>query len=172
MTVILIVVAKGKSASAEDIERRLREAALTLLEQDGAASLTARKIAGAAGRTTMCIYSHFGSISALLGNLYQDLGRQVRTAISGADTPAAALASWSRRQPGSYRLAFVHDLGPLGIDPAERAQLLADVAAVFGSFEALAKAHGLISVELAATPALEPPADYESWQAFTDAQLA
>jgi len=49
-----------------DVRRRLVEAAALLLHEDGPDALTARRIATAAGTSTMAVYTHFGGMPALV----------------------------------------------------------------------------------------------------------
>ena len=47
------------------VRRRLLEAAAMLLDEHGPQALTARKLATAAGTSTMAVYTHFGGMPAL-----------------------------------------------------------------------------------------------------------
>src|SRR3989337_3832847 len=51
---------------AADVRRRLLEAAALLLAEDGPDALTARRLAKAAGTSTMAVYTHFGGMPALV----------------------------------------------------------------------------------------------------------
>ncbi|HSX67002.1 TetR/AcrR family transcriptional regulator [Nocardioides sp.] len=48
------------------MRRRLVEAAAELVADGGAATLTVRKVAAAAGTSTMAVYTHFGAMEALV----------------------------------------------------------------------------------------------------------
>lgn len=49
-----------------DVRRRLIEAAARLLGEEGPASLSTRKLAAEVGTSTMAVYTHFGSLPALV----------------------------------------------------------------------------------------------------------
>ena len=161
-------MAKSKS---DEIENRLRTGALSLLERDGAQALSARKIATEAGRTTMCIYSHFGSVPALLGSLYDNLADDLLSAVDQGDEPTLTLAAWAETNPGSYRLLFLQDLATLGLDPAQRARLVEELVRRTGGIDRLAMAHGMLSLSLTVAGELEPPEGAPSWTEFVRARL-
>ncbi|MGC4934478.1 TetR/AcrR family transcriptional regulator [Gordonia sp. DT30] len=89
-----------------------------LLARYGPSALTARRIAKAAGTSTMVIYSRFGATGALHAALRSDgfahLGMLTASATAGIDDPVMALASASVAyldfgvaQPHRYRFLFV-----------------------------------------------------------------
>ena len=49
-----------------DVRRRLIQVAADLLSEEGPAALTARRLAGDAGTSTMAVYTHFGGMPALV----------------------------------------------------------------------------------------------------------
>ena len=51
---------------AGGVRERLLEAAAELLDDEGPQALTARRIAAAAGTSTMAVYTHFGGMPALV----------------------------------------------------------------------------------------------------------
>ena len=53
-------------AEGDDVRRRLLEAAALLIDEDGPDALTARRLAKAAGTSTMAVYTHFGGMPALV----------------------------------------------------------------------------------------------------------
>lgn len=52
--------------TAASMPRRLIEASARLVASGGASALTARRLAAAAGTSTMAVYTHFGSMDALV----------------------------------------------------------------------------------------------------------
>ncbi len=57
--------AGGRPASAE-VRRRLLEVAAHLVREEGASALSARRLAAAAGTSTMALYTHFGGMPGLV----------------------------------------------------------------------------------------------------------
>jgi AcrR family transcriptional regulator len=55
---------------ATDLKERLVDAGLQILRRDGAAELTVRRIAEAAGTSTMGVYSRFGGRTGVLESIY------------------------------------------------------------------------------------------------------
>ncbi|MBE8517195.1 TetR/AcrR family transcriptional regulator [Amycolatopsis sp. H6(2020)] len=51
---------------ATDVKARLVEAAIRLLDENGAEALQARKLAAEVGVSTMAVYTHFGGMAALV----------------------------------------------------------------------------------------------------------
>jgi AcrR family transcriptional regulator len=56
----------SETSGQDDVRRRLLEAAALLLDEDGPDALTARRLADAAGTSTMAVYTHFGGMPALV----------------------------------------------------------------------------------------------------------
>lgn len=108
--------------SARDPETPLREAILCearrLLEEEGYAALSTRRIAAAVGCTATSIYLHFKSkdtlIYALIDEGFHELNRRVLRVSEGADDPAAALRAVARayvdfglERPEYYEIMFM-----------------------------------------------------------------
>ncbi|GAA1480172.1 TetR/AcrR family transcriptional regulator [Gordonia sinesedis] len=103
----------------------LLSAADRLLSAHGPSALTARKIADAAGTSTMAIYSRFGATAGLHRSLRRDgFGRlaNLTTVAARSDDPVAALAAASSAyldfgvaEPHLYRFMFV-DADPAASD--------------------------------------------------------
>lgn len=95
---------------------RTLDAAAQLLRDEGPAALTVRRIASAAGLSTMAIYHHFGGKDGLVEALYVDGFRALDEALSAvprtddpvADVEALALAyrEVAMRRPGYYEVMF------------------------------------------------------------------
>lgn len=95
---------------------RLLEAAARLLLEEGPAALSARRVAAAAGVSTMGLYTHFGSmerlVAAMIDEGYRRLGEALDAIVPGAD-PVADLAGqtraylgFARAQPALYGAMF------------------------------------------------------------------
>jgi AcrR family transcriptional regulator len=53
-------------ATVSDVRAQLVEAGMRVLERDGMAALSARKLAGETGTSTMAVYTHFGGMTGLI----------------------------------------------------------------------------------------------------------
>jgi AcrR family transcriptional regulator len=90
------------SPSRDDTRRALLDAAHDLLATEGPGSLTVRRIAAAAGMSTMNVYSRFGGKDGVLDELFIDGFRRLEEAVGEdpeSDDPLADLYECSR----SYR---------------------------------------------------------------------
>ncbi len=101
------------------LERSVRDemlrAAVDLLHEHGPDALQTRKIAGAAGTSTMAVYTHFGGMRGLVAELADEGFRQLDAALTNPESadPVAdlfALGAAYRRyaigRPHLYRLMF------------------------------------------------------------------
>lgn len=151
------------------IAERLRIGARQLLEREGASALTARRIAAESGRTTMCIYSKFGGVGALVAAVHDDAAESLLGELSADAATPERYTEWARANPGAYRLLFEHDPATLGIDEATRRSLIDTVAGRFADGEAgyriWAMTHGLVTLE-AASGGAPVPGRSRSWGEF------
>jgi AcrR family transcriptional regulator len=119
------------SASRGDQTRvALLEAAHDLLATEGPGSLTVRRIAAAAGMSTMNVYSRFGGKDGVLDELYTDGFRRLGEAVEAAqDTDDAGddlrrcgelYRRFAREHPTYYSLMF--DRVVPDFEPSEAAQ--------------------------------------------------
>lgn len=90
-------------------------AAVDLLNQDGPDTLQTRKVAGAAGTSTMAVYTHFGGMQGLIAEVAEEGLRQFDTAqrVPQTDDPVADLIAtgvayrrFAIERPHMYRLMF------------------------------------------------------------------
>ncbi|WP_299570248.1 TetR/AcrR family transcriptional regulator [uncultured Williamsia sp.] len=99
----------------DDLSRRLLDEAARILHEVGPSGLSTRKLATAAGTSTMAVYTHFGGKDTLLSALYREgfrrLGARLDEA-TGAD-PLSALTAAGRayraaalESPSLYTLMF------------------------------------------------------------------
>jgi AcrR family transcriptional regulator len=165
-----------------EVTSKLLAAAAELLASEGLGGLSVRRVAEAAGCSTMAIYSHFGGKSGLFGALaHQGFERMLaaQTAAQGAagggpieeiHAICAAQREVALGDPLRYRLMFgaLTELGEAGRSIARKSiELLVsaiDRAASLGRLQVndptaaaeavFAMCHGVISAELAAV--LEP----------------
>ena len=102
----------GRKRSVRD---DMLAAAVDLLNEHGPDELQTRKVAGAAGTSTMAVYTHFGGMQGLIAEVAQEGLRQFDTAqlVPRTDDPVADLiatgAAYRRyaiERPHMYRLMF------------------------------------------------------------------
>ncbi|MBL1076627.1 TetR/AcrR family transcriptional regulator [Nocardia sp. 2] len=94
----------------------LIEAAIRLLEQDGPEALQTRRVAAAAGASTMTVYTHFGGMTGLLDAVAAEAFSRFGAALGAAaftDDPVAdffvmgrAYREYALANPQRYRLMF------------------------------------------------------------------
>ncbi|GAB2970295.1 TetR/AcrR family transcriptional regulator [Amycolatopsis acidiphila] len=125
----------GHPGPAEtDSRERFLEAALTVLVEQGVAGLTVRGLAGAAGSSTIGIYTRFGGRAGVLDALYErtfELLRHELTQlppISGDPLPdvlafARAYREFALESPARY--AFMFERAVPGYDPDPDLRMLA-----------------------------------------------
>ncbi len=98
------------------LRTELVEAAIGLLETDGAEALQTRRVAAAAGVSTMAVYTHFGSMNdllvAVITEAFARFGAAL-TAVPATDDPVAdffalgaAYRAYALANPQRYRLMF------------------------------------------------------------------
>lgn len=76
---------------AENIRERLIEAAAQLLDDEGAAALSTRRLAKEVGVSTMAVYTHFGSMGELFKAVAEEAFDRFAAALSAAGTTADPL---------------------------------------------------------------------------------
>lgn len=110
----------------------LLAACLRLIETEGIASVSLRRVAREAGVSSGAPYHHFADRAALLADLatqgFRKLAEQLTAARSAAPSPTAALAAvvqsyvgFAREQPGYFRLMFRPELSQPEKHPDTRA---------------------------------------------------
>jgi len=97
------------------VRAELLDAAVAILDADGPDALQTRKIAGAAGTSTMAVYTHFGGMPALIAAVADEGLRQFDVALTMPETadPVADLMAtgiayrrYAIERPHMYRLMF------------------------------------------------------------------
>ncbi|OBG75100.1 MULTISPECIES: TetR/AcrR family transcriptional regulator [unclassified Mycobacterium] len=103
------------SEMAGTVRDDMLHAAVGLLDEHGPDALQARKVAGAAGTSTMALYTHFGGMRGLIAEVAEEGLRQFDAALTvpATDDPVADLlatgAAYRRyaiERPHMYRLMF------------------------------------------------------------------
>jgi AcrR family transcriptional regulator len=134
--------------SVRSVRHELLHAAVDLLDEHGPDALQTRKVAGAAGTSTMAVYTHFGGMQPLIDAVAEEGLRQFDEAMTmpPTDDPVAdlvAIGSGYRRyaieRPHMYRLMF-GSTSAHGINaPAENvlALTIADIERRYPSFAQL-----------------------------------
>lgn len=121
-------MAKTQLTVTEQLLRGVRDH----IREHGADELSVRTLATAAGRSTMCIYTAFGSRTKLLAGVQARVAEELVAALRGPVTCASIAeryAAWAREEPGLFD--FVLGTGP-ATDPELRAQLLRQVLDIWG----------------------------------------
>ncbi len=101
------------SQAERNVRAELLHAAVAILNEDGPDALQTRKIAGAAGTSTMAVYTHFGGMSGLIAAVADEGLRQFDVALTMPTTsdPVADLVAtgiayrrYAIERPHMYRL--------------------------------------------------------------------
>jgi AcrR family transcriptional regulator len=103
------------SETQRSVRDKMLHAAVSLLDEHGPDALQTRKVAGAAGTSTMAVYTHFGGMRALIAEVAQEGLRQFDAALTVPQTsdPVADLFTcggayrrYAIEHPHMYRLMF------------------------------------------------------------------
>jgi AcrR family transcriptional regulator len=103
------------SPTERNVRAELLHAAVAILNEDGPDALQTRKIASAAGTSTMAVYTHFGGMPALIAAVADEGLRQFDAALTMPPTsdPVADLMAtgiayrrYAIERPHMYRLMF------------------------------------------------------------------
>ncbi|RYB90148.1 TetR/AcrR family transcriptional regulator [Nocardioides glacieisoli] len=106
----------GRGASSAEVRQRLLEIAAHMVREQGAPALSARKLAAAAGTSTMAVYTHFGGmpglVRAMVAEGFRRLFERV-AAVPVTDDPlqdlrnaAAAYRAHAQADPDLYMVMF------------------------------------------------------------------
>ncbi len=172
----------------ETLRRRLLDTAASRIARDGAASVSLRSIAAAAGTSTTAVYSLFGGKAELLTAVLDDgfasfTASQQQASAGGLEALGRAYRTWALEHPVLYGLMFGGSLAgqvpcrptPGAAEPSIAPLFAAVAAALPGAPEdevasmvgvVWGQVHGLVSLELAGAPAAG-----WSWEAAYDAAL-
>jgi AcrR family transcriptional regulator len=105
----------GTSPTERNVRDELLHAAVAILNEDGPDGLQTRKIASAAGTSTMAVYTYFGGMPGLIAAITEEGLRQFDAAMTMpptsdpvADLMATGLAyrRYAIERPHMYRLMF------------------------------------------------------------------
>ncbi len=103
------------SGPGRSVRDELLHAAVGLLDEHGPDTLQTRKVASAAGTSTMAVYTHFGGMRVLIAGVAEEGLRQfdVALSVSPTDDPVADLLAtgmayrrYAIERPHMYRLMF------------------------------------------------------------------
>lgn len=121
----------GSDDSTPDVREQLVRGGMSLVAEEGPADLSVRRLAKAADRTTMCIYTKFGNRGGLIGAIYERAAQELLDALDAAPPGFPALATAYRRHvdaaPGAYALLFEQPLESVDLDRSVRSDLIAAV---------------------------------------------
>jgi AcrR family transcriptional regulator len=118
-------------------KKRILDAALNVLTEQGVAGLTVRGIAEDAGASTIAVYTRFGGRSGVLDALYERTFDLLRNALEAVpplssdltgDILAFAMAyrRFALESPARYALMFEHTVPGFNPDPDLRVAVLRD----------------------------------------------
>ncbi|MCU1687063.1 MAG: TetR/AcrR family transcriptional regulator [Amycolatopsis sp.] len=168
---------RHRLAGAADLHshERFLDAALAVLMDQGAAGLTVRAVAEAAGSSTITVYTRFGGRNGLLDSLYERLFDLLREAFDGlpplTDDPmadlldlAAVYRAFALESAARYAFMLERTIPEFDPDPAVRGNVIRDSFGVLlqrvervcppdrdvvqSAYLLWTTLHGLISVEL------------------------
>ncbi|MFN8227620.1 MAG: TetR/AcrR family transcriptional regulator [Mycobacterium sp.] len=135
------------AATGPDPRAEMLRAAVGLLDDHGPDALQVRKVAAAAGTSTMMVYTHFGGMRGLIAEVAEEGRRQFDAAITVGETddPVADLITcgtayrrFAIRRPHLYRLMF-GSTSAHGIDAPARNVLTASAGDIEAHYAAFAK---------------------------------
>lgn len=137
------------------VAERLIRSTVALIADEGCRSLGVRRLAQAADRSSMCIYTKFGSRSGLLTAVYERVSSDLLAALAlpGDRTTGQKYEDWALKHPQLYGFLFDEPLDALDLDATTRIRLLRDVLALLESghgvdaAEEWASRHGAISYQ-------------------------
>jgi AcrR family transcriptional regulator len=112
------------------VRERLIRGAISLIEREGCSSLGVRRLAQASDRTTMCVYTKFGSRGGLLTAVFERVSDAMLAAVSESDDSASAFRDWALSNPELYGLLFDQPLDTLGVPAQSRRSVLDDAVAL------------------------------------------
>jgi AcrR family transcriptional regulator len=149
------------------------DAAEALLEAEGPAALTMRRVAEAMGIRAPSLYKHVAGKDDIEAGLQERALRNLTVVLAPAGTDLleimAVYRTWAKAHPGMYELAtrrpLRRDVIPASVEAAAAAPIVAAAGGDEHRSRALwALAHGLIDLELAGR--FPPDADLdETWRA-------
>jgi AcrR family transcriptional regulator len=95
-------VSSESTTTPAQLRARLIEEAARILGEEGPAALSARRLAAAAGTSTMAVYTHFGSMAGVVDEVSTEGFRRLIDHVEAVGTSADPLADlW--RMAGAYR---------------------------------------------------------------------
>ena len=115
------------------VRERLIRGATRLIEEEGCSSLGVRRLAQASDRTTMCVYSKFGSRGGLLTAVYMRASADLLADLRDSDDPRHAYLEWAREHVQLYGMLFDQPLVALDVDSSVRKKLMTDLVDAFSA---------------------------------------
>lgn len=167
-----------------DVRERLIRGTFEVLAADGTDGLTVRRIAEAAGRSTMCVYSKFGNRRRLLQEVYHRAADELAQALGSRPRAPLDLAlgyrRFARRHPERYALLFEHALGPLELPPSARQDAVRQVVDALAAngvdpargHAAWAAMHGLLVLERSWPGTRRVPWAATGWEDWYSGELS
>jgi AcrR family transcriptional regulator len=116
--------------SAPTVAEQLVLGGRALISREGTADLSVRRLVEAAGRSTMCVYSHFGNRKRLLAEVFRSCGEDLLAALAKARNATdleRGYAAYARKEPRHFQYLFAADLETFGLDQSLRLDLIDSV---------------------------------------------
>ena len=95
-------VSTESAGSPAELRARLIEQAARILGEEGPSALSARRLATAAGTSTMAVYTHFGSMAGVVDEVSTEGFRRLIDHVDAVGTSPDTLVDL-RRMAGAYR---------------------------------------------------------------------
>lgn len=122
--------------SSPTVSEQLVVGGRELISREGAGDLSVRRLVEAAGRSTMCVYTAFGSRKRLLAEIYRSCGEELLDGLKAAPSAVELdrrYRAYAAEQPRLFLYLFTADLQHLGLDPALRLDLIDSILALAGA---------------------------------------
>lgn len=95
-------VSTDPAPASSELQRRLLEEAARILDEEGPSSLSARRLASAAGTSTMAVYTHYGSMAGVVDAVATEGFRRLIEHVDAVGRSDDTLDDL-RRMAGAYR---------------------------------------------------------------------
>ena len=121
--------------SSPTVAEQLIAGGRDLIGREGAGDLSVRRLVEAAGRSTMCVYSHFGNRKRLLAEIYRSCADELLAGLRSTATVselAHGYAAYAAIEPRHFQYLFTADMEHLGLEPVLRLDLIESVVGLVG----------------------------------------
>lgn len=81
------------------VAERLLSGTVSLIDADGGADLSVRRLAEASGRSTMCVYTYYQGRANLLAAAHRDASEDLLAELAASAEPSLALGTYAAEHP-------------------------------------------------------------------------